>query len=50
MGRRRDKEFGVGSRSFTVGGYIIVYRVEGEDVWILRVVHGRRDLEALLGH
>jgi len=49
MGRARDEEFGAGSRSFTVSDYVILYRVEGKDVWILRVVHGRRDLEALLG-
>jgi len=27
--------------------YVIVYSVEGEDVLILRVVHGRRDFETL---
>jgi plasmid stabilization system protein ParE len=30
-----------------VGEYVIVYWVEGDDVLILRVVHGKRDLEAL---
>jgi len=49
MGRARDEELGAGSRSFTVSDYMILYRVEGEDVWILRVLHGRRDLEVLLG-
>jgi len=47
MGRSRDEDFGVGSRSFTVGDYVIVYTVEGEDVFILRVAHGRRDIDAL---
>jgi hypothetical protein len=28
-----------------VGEYIIVYCIEGADVFILRVVHGRRDLK-----
>src|SRR5450432_1124865 len=48
-GRARDEDFGAGSRSFAVGEYVIVYCVEGQDVFILRVVHGRRDLEALFG-
>jgi plasmid stabilization system protein ParE len=30
-----------------VGEYIIIYRVEDGDALILRVVHGRRELEAL---
>jgi toxin ParE1/3/4 len=47
VGRARDKDLGTGSRSFAVGEYVIVYCVEGTDVFILRVVHGRRDLEAL---
>src|SRR5437868_6926391 len=47
IGRSRDEDFGVGSRSFAVGDYVIVYSVEGEDVLILRVAHGRRDIDAL---
>jgi toxin ParE1/3/4 len=35
-------------RSFAVGNYIILYKIEGEDVVILHIVHGRRDIEALL--
>jgi len=42
----RDQDLGGGSRSFAVGEYIIVYCIEGADVFI-RVVHGRRDLETL---
>jgi toxin ParE1/3/4 len=49
IGRARDDEFGPGCRSVTVGEYVIVYCVENEDALILRVVHGRRDLEALFG-
>jgi plasmid stabilization system protein ParE len=30
-----------------LGEYIVVYCVEGADVLILRVVHGKRDLDAL---
>jgi plasmid stabilization system protein ParE len=33
-----------------VGEYVIVYCIENEDVLILRVVHGRRDLESLFDH
>ena len=32
------------------GEYVIVYCVENKEVLILRVVHGRRDLEALFDH
>jgi toxin ParE1/3/4 len=46
-GRARDRDLGVGTRSFPVGDYVIVYCVEGPDVFILQVVHGRRDFEAL---
>ena len=37
-----------GMRIFSVGDYVVLYRVEGEDVVIDRVVHGSRDLEPLL--
>ena len=50
LGRARDDDFGPGSRSFPVGEYVIVYCVEDENVLILRVAHGRRDLEALFGN
>jgi toxin ParE1/3/4 len=46
-GRLRDDDFGNGTRSFAVGEYVIVYCVIGSDISILRVVHGRRDLEDL---
>jgi toxin ParE1/3/4 len=48
-GRMRNDDLGVGRRSFPVGEYLIVYRIEDGDVLILRVVHGRRDLGALFG-
>lgn len=48
MGRAREN-LGAGSRSLAVGEYVIVYCAEDEDVVILRVVHGRRDLETLFG-
>ncbi|MEO8434444.1 MAG: type II toxin-antitoxin system RelE/ParE family toxin [Pyrinomonadaceae bacterium] len=49
VGRTRDEDFGFGSRSFPVGEYVIVYSVDHEDVLVLRVAHGRRDMEALFG-
>jgi len=47
VGRRRDEDLRPGLRSFPVGEYVIIYRVEGEDVLILRVIRGSRDIEAL---
>ena len=46
-GRARDNDFGAGRRSFPTGEYVIVYSLEDSDVFILRVVHGKRDLETL---
>ena len=46
-GRVRVLDFGAGTRSFPVGEYVVIYCVEGPDVFILRVVHGKRDLEGL---
>jgi toxin ParE1/3/4 len=48
MGRARD-DLRPGLRSFAVGEYVIVYTVEHEDVEILRVFHGRQDIEGQLG-
>jgi toxin ParE1/3/4 len=50
IGVSRHADFGPGYRSLAVGEYLILYCIEGEDALILRVVHGRRDLEALFGH
>jgi plasmid stabilization system protein ParE len=36
-----------GLRSFTAGEYVIIYRVEDEDVLILHVMRGTRDIEAV---
>ena len=45
MGRKRD-DIRPGYRSFPVGSYIVFYRLIGADqILVLRVVHGRRDLE-----
>lgn len=50
IGRRRDEDLRQGLRSFAAGKHIILYRVEGQDVIILRVASGNRDLQALLRH
>jgi toxin ParE1/3/4 len=48
LGRRRDDDLRAGLRSVSVSGYVIIYRIENEDVLILHVVHGRRDIQTLL--
>jgi toxin ParE1/3/4 len=45
-GRRRD-DLRPGLRVFPSGQYLILYRVEGNDVLIQRVVRGSRDLAGL---
>ena len=50
LGRARDEVLRPGLRSFTVGEYVIFYRVEDEDVVILRVLRGSRNIAALLSH
>jgi toxin ParE1/3/4 len=50
IGRARDEDLRPGLRSFPVGGYVIIYRVQDEDVLILRVLRGSRNIEALIGH
>jgi toxin ParE1/3/4 len=50
IGRARDKDLRPGLRSFPVGEYVIIYRVEDDDVLILRVLRGSRDIAALFGH
>ena len=48
--RDRSDDFGLGMRGHAVGAYVIVYCIANdEDVLILRVVDGRRDLEPLFG-
>src|SRR5207244_12915476 len=47
-GRRRD-ELRLGLRSVPVGAYVVLYRIEGNDVLIQHVTRGSRDLETVLG-
>jgi toxin ParE1/3/4 len=48
LGRRRDHDLRQDLRTFPVGDYVIVYRVEGDDVLVLRVLRGSRSIEGLL--
>jgi toxin ParE1/3/4 len=48
IGRRRDEDLRPGLRSFVVREYVIIYRVEKQDVLILHIFRGSRDLDALL--
>jgi toxin ParE1/3/4 len=47
VGRVRN-DLRPGLRGFPVGQYVILYRIEGNDVLILHVLHSRRDLDGIL--
>jgi toxin ParE1/3/4 len=49
IGRARDEDLRPGLRSFPVGDYLILYRIDGEDAVILRVLRGSRNIAALFG-
>jgi toxin ParE1/3/4 len=49
VGRRRDDDLRPGLRSFPTGEYIIIYRLRDDDVLILRVLRGARNLHSLVG-
>ena len=40
LGRRRDADLRPGLRSFPVGNYLILYRLDGEDVLVLHIIRG----------
>lgn len=46
MGRTRD-ELVAGLRSFVVGSHVVFYRTRAGKLEIVRVQHGRRDVDAL---
>ena len=48
IGRRRDHDLRPGLRSFAVGEYVVIYRVDDDGVIILHVMHGSRDIQGLL--
>ena len=50
VGRSRAQDLRPGLRSFALGEYVIIYRIENEDALILRVLRGSRNIEALFQH
>lgn len=48
MAARLRPQWGVGVRGIVFKRYLIAYRVEGDEVLILRVIHGARDIERLM--
>lgn len=48
IGRARP-ELGVDIRSFPVGNYLIFYVVDDEQLNLVRIIEGHRDLEAQFG-
>jgi plasmid stabilization system protein ParE len=50
IGRARDQDLGPGLRSLIADDYVIIHRVEENDiVLVLHVVAGNRDIVALFG-
>lgn len=47
IGRTRP-EIAPGLRSTLVNPYVIFYRLEGDDVQILRILHGKQDLRRIM--
>lgn len=41
-------DIGVDARALTIGNYLILYRLAGGQIEIVRIVHGARDVSSLL--
>ena len=48
MGRSRD-DLGSGVRSTVVGRYVIFYRYSDDEIVVLRIIHGSRDIPRVFG-
>jgi toxin ParE1/3/4 len=48
IGRERDADLRAGLRSFAVGQYVIIYRLDNNEVLIVHVFRGSRDIGSLL--
>ena len=48
IGRKRDEDFGMGMRSHPSGNYIVFYKVKSGTVRVIRILHGKRDIPAIL--
>lgn len=46
IGRERP-EVGAGLRSFVAMSWIVFYRIDGDTIQVVRIVHGARDLDAV---
>jgi toxin ParE1/3/4 len=46
MAGRARNDLGTNVRSFSVGNYVIFYRPIADGVEVVRVIHGRRDIDA----
>jgi toxin ParE1/3/4 len=46
LGRERH-ELGSAVRSFALGNYVLFYRQAAQDIELIRVLHGARDLRAI---
>jgi len=44
----RRPDIGVDARALTIGNYLILYRLTGRQIDIVRIVHGARDVSSLL--
>ena len=49
LGRPRD-DLRPGLRTIAVGSYVVVYGLDGNNVRVLHVVHGRRDIRTAVRH
>jgi len=49
IGRSREDDLRPGLRSFPVGEYVVVYRIDDDGVYIINIVRGSRNLRALFG-
>jgi len=49
MGHEREETRGKPYRFWKIYSYLIVYRTEGRNLIVVRVVHGARDLKRIFG-
>ena len=47
-GRSRERDLAPGLRSIPSGRYVVFYRVETDALRIVRVIHGKQDVSAIL--
>ena len=48
LGRILDLDLRLGMRSLPVGGYVIYYRIEGNEVLVQHVLRGSRNSDAII--